>query len=320
MENNLYLSKFWTRIWALLIDTIILGIFGFILGLIFKNFFISLGGNAKIIGWIISLAYFTILNSQINNGQTLGKKMMDIQVTDIYGNVISLKNSFFRAFILTTPVFLNGFRIPGTSLFSVVTIIQSIIIFTFGIGIILFYIFNKENRQSIHDIIAKTYVVQEYRNDEITLMPKFGKLPLYILGGLFVIISAFSIYNFNNNSKISKLIPVYENILKQDNVSDANVNFNYTPVIDSTGTKHFIYTVAIKINKSIENKSNIEDNINSPELKQTVETFINSKAYETDNDILSVVVNSGFDIGIAEQNYSYNIYKPIYKWKETYNH
>ncbi len=63
MENNLYLSKFWKRIWALLIDTIVLGIFGFILGLIFKNFFISLGGYARIIGWIISLAYFTILNS-----------------------------------------------------------------------------------------------------------------------------------------------------------------------------------------------------------------------------------------------------------------
>ena len=319
MENNLYLSKFWTRIWALLIDTIILGIFGFILGLIFKNFFISLGGNAKIIGWIISLVYFTILNSKINNGQTFGKKIMNIQVADIYGNTISLKTSFIRTLVLTLPFFLNGFRIPGTNLFSVVTIIQSIIIFTFGFGIIIFYIFNKQNRQSIHDIIAKTYVVQDYRNDEVTLMPKFGKLPLYILGGLFVIISAFTIYNFTNSTKVSKFISVYENILKQENISDASVFMNFKPLIDSSGTKHFIYTVTIKTNKNIEQKNDIDDNINNPELKQTVETFINSKVYESDKDILSVVVNSGFDIGIAKQNYSFNIYRPIYKWKEIYN-
>lgn len=319
MENNLYLSKFWTRIWALLIDSIILGIFGFILGLIFKNFFISLGGNAKIIGWLISLAYFTILNSKINNGQTFGKKIMNIQVSDIYGNAISLKTSFLRALILTTPIFLNGFRIPGTTLFSIVTIIQSIIIVTFGFGIVIFYIFNKENRQSIHDIIAKTYVVQDYRNDEITVMPKFSKLPLYFLGGIIILISAFSIYNLNSKSKMSKLIPIYDNILKQENITDASVNMNYSPLIDSAGTKHFIYNVAIKINKPIENLNNSEEHINSPELKQTVETFINSKVYETDNDILSIVVISGFDIGIAKQNNSYSIYKPIYKWKEVYN-
>jgi hypothetical protein len=53
-------------------------------------------------------------------------------------------------------------------------------------------------------------------------------------------------------------------------------------------------------------------NLQNPELKQTVGTFINSKAYETDNDILNVVVISGFDIGIARQNKSFNIYKPIY--------
>lgn len=319
MENNLYLSRFWPRIWAILIDVVILGIFGFLLGLTFKNFFISLGGYAKIIGWIISLAYFSILNSKINNGQTLGKKLMNIQVADICGNPICLKTSFLRALILTTPFLLNGFRIPGTTLFSAITIIQSIIIFTFGIGIVVFYIFNKENRQSIHDIIAKTYVVQDHRNDEITLMPKFAKLPLYILGGLFILMTASTIYNLNSKSKISKLIPVYENILKQDNISDASVNINYAPIIDSAGTKRFIYTVIIKINKPIENTTNIEENITSQELKQTVETFINSKVYETDNDILNMVVNSGFDIGIAKQNYSYSIYKPIYKWKEIYN-
>lgn len=319
MENNLYLSRFWTRIWAILVDMVILGILGFILGLIFKNFFISLGRYAKIIGWIISLVYFSILNSKINNGQTLGKRIMGIQVVDIYGSAVNLKISFLRALILTTPFFLNGFRIPGTTLVSVVTIVQFIVILIFGVGIVVFYIFNKKNRQSIHDIIVQTYVVEDYRNEEITIMQKFSKLPFYILGGLFILMTAFTIYNLNSMSQISKLIPVYESILKLDHVSDASVKINFTPISDSTEAKHFIYTVIIKINKPIEDIMNIEENVKSEELKQTVETFINSKVYETDNDILNIVVDSGFDIGIAKQSYSYNIYKPIYQWKEIYN-
>ncbi|WP_276132724.1 RDD family protein [Polluticoccus soli] len=319
MENNLYLSRFWTRGWALLIDVIILGIFGFILGLTFKSFFISLGENAKIIGWLISLAYFTMLNSKINNGQTFGKKVMNIQVVDIYGNAVSLKASFVRAFILTTPFFLNGYSIPGAALFSVITTIQSTVVFTFSIGIILFYIINKETRQSIHDIIAKTYVAQVYRNDEVTLMPKIRKLSFYALTVLFLIGSAFTIYDFETDPKISKLIPVYENILKQGNVSEVSVFMNFEPSTDSTRTNRYAYTVTIKPTKYIEKSSRAEEYISRPEFKQTVETFINSKVYETDNDMLSVVVDSGFDIGIASQTSSFGIGKSIYEWKKIYS-
>jgi uncharacterized RDD family membrane protein YckC len=319
MENNLFISNFWTRIGAFMIDLIILGIFGFILGFIFKNFFISLGENAKLIGWFITLAYFSFLNSNYHNGQTFGKKIMNIQVTDIKGHFISLKTSFIRALILTSPFCLNGYKIQGVSALSAVTIIQALLIFGLGSGIIIFYIFNKGTRQSIHDIIAKTYVVQTSRNNQMTMMPPLGKLPFYITSVIFLTILSFNIYNFTNNSKISKLIPVYEKILQQDGISDASVTMELNPLVDSIGTKHFVYTVRIKTNKNLDNIYNPEVNLQNPELKQTVGTFINSKAYETDNDILNVVVISGFDIGIARQNKSFNIYKPIYLWRKTYN-
>lgn len=315
MENNLYISRFWTRIWAILIDSAILGVFGFILGLFFKEFFVSLGDSAVIIGWVISLTYFTIMNSKINGGQTFGKSIMNIQVTDIDGNAIGLKTSFLRAFILTLPLFLNGLNITGSSLFSVVTILQSVIVFTFGFGIIIFYIFNKQNRQSIHDIIAKTYVVEDYRNEEKTLMPRFGKLPLYILSGIFVLIVSFNIFNLNSDSEIARLVPIYDAILEQENISAANIHFNSTPIKDSMGKAFFVYTINIKLRKSKSLMGDKDDTKDMPEIRHTVETFINNKAYKTDNDILNVVVNSGYDIGIFKQNNSYNIFKPIYAWK-----
>lgn len=319
MENNLFLSKFWTRIWALLIDSIILGIFGFILGLIFKDFFISLGESAKAIGWIISLAYFTILNSKLYKGGTFGKKIMRIQVTDIKGNFIDVKTSFIRSLIFTTPFFLNGFKIPGVSSFSVITTIQAMIIFTIGLGIIVFYIFNKQTRQSIHDIISKTYVVRDHRNNEIGFMPKIRKLPFYITGAILLITIGVSIYSLSSTSKISKLIPVYEEVLKQDNITNAAINMNYTPITDNEGNKRFVYTVTVYVNKNLQiNRNNIDEQFHNPELIETVKTFINSNVYDTDNDILNVVVVSGYDIGIAKQYASFNFYKPISEWKKVF--
>ena len=319
MENNLLLSKFWMRIWALLIDSLILGLFGFILGLIFKNFFISFGESAKLIGWIISLFYFTILNSKLYKGGTLGKKVMKIQVTDIKGNFIDVKTSFIRSLVFTAPFFLNGFKIPGVSSFSFVTIIQGIIIFTIGLGIIVFYIFNKETRQSIHDIVAKTYVVQDFRNKEIGFMPKIRKLPFYITGAILLVTIGVSIYSLSSTSKISKLVPVYEDILKQENITNAAVNMNYIPITDDAGNKRFVYTVTVYVNKDLEiTQNNINEQAKNTELLETVKTFINSNAYDTDNDILNVVVVSGYDIGIAKQYKSFNFYKPISEWKRIF--
>ncbi|WP_027379755.1 RDD family protein [Chryseobacterium daeguense] len=310
MEKNWVLSKFWIRIWAMLIDFIILGIFGFILGIIFNTYFISIGEKAKLIGWLVSLLYFSVLNSKINHGQTFGKKLMRIQVVDIQGKFISLKTSFIRALIFTTPFFLNGLKIKGISTFSPVTIIQAIIIFTIGLGIIVFYIFNKSTRQSVHDIAVKTYVVQDYRDRELSVIPKITKLPYYITGGIFLLVLCGSLYSYNSNSELMKLLSVYKEISEQDHVNNASVNMTYPP----GSNQRYFYTVRISIDYIPQDQT-----INNPQLQEAVKSFIKSSAYESDNDILNVLVVSGYDIGIASKYQSFNFYKPIAEWKKDFN-
>ena len=64
------------RIVALGIDFIVLGIIGFILGLIFKSFLALTGVHGILIGWILSSIYFTLGNSKPLSGQTIGKAIM----------------------------------------------------------------------------------------------------------------------------------------------------------------------------------------------------------------------------------------------------
>ena len=72
-------------------------------------------------------------------------------------------------------------------------------------------------------------------------------------------------------------------------------------------------------NKNLQiNRNNIDEQFHNPELIETVKTFINSNVYDNDNDILNVVVVSGYDIGIAKQYESFNFYKPISEWKKVF--
>src|SRR5665811_1045136 len=166
METNILISKFWTRIWALIIDSIILGMVGIILGLTIQDFLIRIGSYGILIGLAVAVLYFTIFNSKLFNGQTLGKKALDIQVVDKSGNPLSLRKSFYRALILCVPYFLVNVEVPGVSIGSTIFLLKNISCISLALGVMVIYIFNKGNRQSLHDLIIGSYVVTTERQEE----------------------------------------------------------------------------------------------------------------------------------------------------------
>ena len=69
------------RLFAFLIDSLIIALFGKLLGLLLGDFFIELGNLGKIVGFIVVLFYFGIGNSKILNGQTVAKKLLSVCAT-----------------------------------------------------------------------------------------------------------------------------------------------------------------------------------------------------------------------------------------------
>ena len=141
-------AGFWRRVVAMLIDTIILTIGGFILGAILGVMIgVSLITNGMtampkiftgvagfIIGITLNWLYFTLLESSFKQA-TLGKMALGIIVTDINGNRISLRRA-------------NG-RYWGKWLSGM----------TIGVGYIMAGFTQK--KQALHDIIAETLVVKK---------------------------------------------------------------------------------------------------------------------------------------------------------------
>ena len=98
-------AGFWTRFGAVLIDGIILAVFGFVIQL-------AIGQNAgSLIGWLLGVVYFGYLEGSAS-GQTIGKRALGIRVIDYRtGGPIGFGRAIIRYFarILSTLPCLLGY-------------------------------------------------------------------------------------------------------------------------------------------------------------------------------------------------------------------
>ncbi len=106
------IAGFWRRVLAALIDSTLLGVFGWLLGLLFSQQFMHMGGWGRLVGFVISLLYFAPLNSRIGAGQTVGKRALKIRVTSATGHTLGVARSLVRSCVLCVPFFLNDAPIP----------------------------------------------------------------------------------------------------------------------------------------------------------------------------------------------------------------
>lgn len=134
-------ADFWKRVVALLIDTVLLGIVGFVIGLILGLFLALLGASevvagllGNVLGLIVGWLYFALMESSPYQG-TVGKIALGIKVTDLEGNRIGFGRATGRHFskILSGLILCVGYIMAA---------------FT-------------DKKQGLHDMLANTLVVDK---------------------------------------------------------------------------------------------------------------------------------------------------------------
>lgn len=299
------IAGFWRRLLAFLTDCLLLGLVGFALGLVFYDTLAGLGVWGKLVGFIIALTYFGILNSAVGNGQTLGKRLVNIKVVDREGGLISLHRSFLRYTILGVPFFLNGAMISPSVV--TLTIIASLIIFGAGFAIIYLYIFNRRTRQSLHDLLVGTLVV---RATDVEPPPviRVWKYHLAIAGigaVLILVLSLVATILIGQSVGISDLYAVQENIQNSGKVhfSSVFVGIVWRP----DGETRYLQINAVWKEKpeSFEDAASEIAAIVMRDYKDIVS-----------KDVLAVTVTYGFDIGIASGWSSYNANYSPEQWRQ----
>jgi len=238
------ISKFWPRICAFVIDLLFLGIIGFVLSLLFREALELIGVFGRLVGLLIFILYFGILNSKYSIGQTIGKNLMKIKVVGSDGEYISGRTSFLRASTLGIPYCINMWNSDNPIFLVILSIIFSVMVF----GFIYFYVANRHTRQSLHDLLFRTYVVT---SSDARFVPERQnkKVHLYVFLGISILIS-MSIVFLNvilaNNVSLVDLKKINNEVLQNQTVQSSSVDLGRTFL--SSGQMTYLHITVVPKN------------------------------------------------------------------------
>ncbi|WP_233841544.1 RDD family protein [Dyella sp. 2HG41-7] len=220
---QLTFARFWPRLGAIFVDLLIVGAIGYVLGLFLFDALARLGAYARIIGFIIAISYFGILNSRIGNGQTLAKRWFGLRVVDGRGVCISLPRSLLRYTLLGLPFFLNFLPIDFETAPTFVATLISIILFGGVAGNIYLFLFNRRTRQCLHDLLLGTYVVN-VKPAGLCLPPVTtwrGHIAVVWLIALFALVSPALAALIAGHTTFQSIVDVEHTLLQQPHVQYA---------------------------------------------------------------------------------------------------
>ncbi len=304
-----YIAGFWKRLFALLIDLLILSGVGFLLGLFFESTFVEIGNLGKLMGFVIALSYFGVMNSQIAKGQTIGKRIVKIQVVDAEGSHINILKSLLRYSVLSIPFFLNGTYISFES--DLINLDYFILPIVLGgtLSISYLYLFNRSTRQSLHDLAVGSYVV----NSESTVIAIYSiwKPHLAVVAAFYFALAVAPVFLEDTFSELAKSIPIKEMAITQEILSSE-------PLVKSVSVMDRTSTISSSVHgESTANYTNIHiylmaNDVANPVLAERyAQIVIDSYVEAINKDSINITLSYGFDIGIWSQWYSHtHVFNP----------
>lgn len=309
MLTNIVISKFWSRIWAFVLDLLFLGIFGYLLGMFFQDHLYRIGTYALLYGFVIAVIYQTIFNSNIGNGQTFGKRIMNIQVVDINGNTIQLSKSFYRSVLFCLPYFLKDLQLPGEMPLSVLNMLKSGTLSLFLVGIGIVYLFNKQTRQSIHDLLVGTYVVSTERSEESVELAPLSKKPFYIFGAVILLGTVLTFFMKSQNEEDLKDVNlIYTELSK---IEEGNLESVIYHTNLSNGQTTNTLKVGIRVIDMPEPNTN-----NNPFINKVAQSILSSSANIDQYDYIQISLIKAFDMGIASNKTENSFKQTPNEWRE----
>ena len=286
------IAGFWRRLGAFVIDLILLGIVGWILGAMLFDTFARMGAYAKLIGFVIALAYFGICNSRIGGGQTLGKRWLGVRVVDVHDQLLSLPRSMLRYVVLGIPFFANGLPLdPKLAMSTPLGYLLALVVFGGMFAIIYLYLFNRRTRQSLHDLAVGSYVERFDRTAQPVPFPILWRGHIVVVALLAVIaLSTPAIASrFAQTTTFAGILPLYQTLSSQPHVMTAQVVRGWSSINGGNAT-HSLQSL-LRLDAPM-----TEDGDMARHIAQLMEKADPDIANE---DVVVVTLVYGYDMGIA---------------------
>jgi uncharacterized RDD family membrane protein YckC len=306
------IASFWRRLGAWIVDTLLLGIIGQVLGWSLSSVWFQIGPYGRIVGLLFILPYFGLMNSRVGRGQTIGKRLLKIAVRDGENKPISVRRSLLRISILAIPIIFNQWALPIFQI-PILQWLLTVIIFGLGAAILYTMIFNRGTRQGVHDLVCRTYVVH-LTGKPIETFPQPAKIHWVISGSLIALAallataSSFISSAIISRTGLKQVYGLYQTLQTDPRFFTASVNVNTLYSNQGTITHMLQIQVWYKGVPSNDERIQVLNDI----AKVVLDNADNIDQY----DLLRITVTSSYDLGIASGYISYTDNKPIEDWRE----
>jgi len=303
-ESSQIVVGFWRRFFADFLDVIFLGIPGYGIGYLFRYTFSAMGLHAIWLGLVCSFLYYGLQHTRLGGGQTLGKRVLGIQVLRRDGQYLDFGRSFLR-YLVVSFIFYNGIYgsllnyLPPTAATAVGSVYFLVIIWAF-FACFLMIPFHPLKR-GLHDIAAESVVVYKgcFDNEALGRLEDSTKVrrALTILSIGSVLLAGGCILGIikltsGHSDDMAKLAEIQEFLGAEYNVPQVRANsFNGKPT-----------SLAVIVSVPLATFDN------KPE-KERIRTDAYNRVRAKFNDLghfgdLKIVITSGYSIGIASYSIS----------------
>jgi uncharacterized RDD family membrane protein YckC len=284
-----WISGFWRRLGAFFIDILILVIVGLLLGLVLESVFVKIGAWGGLIGFSITLFYFGIMDSKFTSGQTFGKKALKIRVVNEDNQTINIFRSFVRYLVIGIPYFLIGTPFVNQLMSSFWFYPLSAVLFGGLISTVYLYLCNRQTRQSLHDLITGTFVVNA--NTQKTEVKPLWRPHFFTIGAILIIatITPYFISPMLHDESLNTLLETQSAIAMHPSVNQATLSYGTEIKNDSSFYTYVRSQIFLNENlvTDVELAKNLADIIivNFPEAKN--------------KNVIQLSLTYGYDIGIV---------------------
>jgi uncharacterized RDD family membrane protein YckC len=312
-------AGFWRRLGAFLIDSLVLGVPALLAGLAMFRWAADLGQAGRLIGFVVALLYFGLLNSRLGGGHTIGQRLLGIRVIDRDGQPLSPERSMVRFLVIAIPYFLNGLWFDfdiNTATFPDYLLAALLIFVVFGgfAAIGYLFVFNRRTRQSLHDLVVGSFVVKDPPS-VIPLSFSVAHVHLVVVGCLLTLalIVPLGLYwtTFHSglNASLTSLLAVQNEIKSRLNVKQVKVSMGTSTVIGSSGNATTSYLLIDA------QPTRWEDDLEALQLS-IAGTVLDLHPDLLGKKALTVLVRRQFDLGIASWSNSNRATYDAASWRE----
>jgi uncharacterized RDD family membrane protein YckC len=283
----------WRRCVAYLADSVFLGLVGAGIGKVFYDRLLQLGTWGVLVGLFIGSLYYASLDCSIGNGQTLGKRLLKVRLVDFKGKPVSFGKALARYAIFAAPIFAYGLKLPETRTPWAVTALVFVIVYWIGGASFYLIVFDRQNRQGLHDLAAGSYVVYADHEGQVETRP-VPQLLWVVLGTLLLALTVCAASLKDWSEKQPTVVEFHRDARipeSMDGVQRAYLKDRLKHGLNGDARK-VVYVDVVTKGKPMSEEAFAYD---------LAKTLLNSDRNLQNYDLINVGLFYGYDIGIARR-------------------